>query len=77
MILGVVLLADPQVIVLGGGMSAAGAALTEPLRAALERSLLWRVPPPVLVSQFGPDAGARGAALLAWTAAGASPAGTP
>jgi glucokinase len=68
-ILGVVLLADPAVIVLGGGMAAAGADLTDPVGAQLRRALTWRTPPPVVVSRFGSEAGARGAALLAWTAA--------
>jgi glucokinase len=68
-ILGVVLLADPELVVLGGGMSAARAALTDPVGEELRRALRWRTPPPVVVSHFGPEAGARGAALLAWTAA--------
>jgi glucokinase len=69
-ILGVVLLADPEVIVLGGGMAAAGARLIDPIGEQLRQALTWRTPPPVLVSRFGSEAGARGAALLAWTAAG-------
>lgn len=68
MVLGVVLLADPEVVVLAGGMAGAGAALTDPLAAGLGRALLWRRSPPVMVSGLGADAGARGAALLAWTA---------
>jgi glucokinase len=67
-VLGVVLLADPQLIVLGGGMAAAGEALTRPLTDGLQAALLWRDVPPVVVSGLGSDAGARGAALLAWTA---------
>lgn len=67
-ILGVALLADPQVIVLGGGMAAAGEALTRPLSNALQAALPWREAPPVIVSALGNDAGARGAALLAWNA---------
>ncbi|MGZ4641972.1 MAG: ROK family protein [Blastococcus sp.] len=67
MVLGVVLLADPEVVVLGGGMAAARSALTEPVFEGLRGALTWRSPPPVIVSQFGSDAGVRGAALLAWT----------
>jgi glucokinase len=67
-VLGVVLLADPEAVVLGGGMAAAGTALTEPLTDALRKALLWRDPPPVLLSRLGGDAGALGAALLAWEA---------
>jgi glucokinase len=73
MVLGVVLLADPELIVLAGGMAGAGAALTEPLGEGLQRALLWRKAPPVVVSGLGGDAGARGAALLAWTAADGTP----
>jgi glucokinase len=73
MVLGVVLLADPELIVLAGGMAGAGAALTDPLGEGLQRALLWRKAPPVVVSGLGGDAGARGAALLAWTAADGTP----
>jgi glucokinase len=74
-VLGVVLLADPAWIVLGGGLARAGAAITRPLAAGLQAALLWRTPPPVVVSAFGSEAGARGAVLLAWTAADARQAG--
>lgn len=67
-VLGCVLLADPCLIVLAGGMAGAGTALTEPLAQGLQRSLLWRSPPPVVISALGSEAGTRGAALLAWTA---------
>ncbi len=72
MVLGVVLLADPALVVLGGGMAGAGTALTEPLAAGLARALSWRTPPLVVVSALGTDAGTRGAALLGWTAADAA-----
>jgi glucokinase len=75
MVLGVVLLADPELIVLAGGMAGAGVALTEPLAAGLQSALPWRTAPPVVVSGLGGDAGARGAALLAWAAAAAGAAG--
>jgi glucokinase len=68
-VLGVVLLADPELVVLAGGMAGAGAALTEPLTEGLVGALLWRAPPSVVVSGLGADAGARGAALLGWRAA--------
>jgi glucokinase len=74
-VLGVVLLADPELVVLAGGMAGAGAALTDPLSEGIARSLSWRTPPPVVVSGLGADAGARGAALLGWSAADALPAG--
>jgi glucokinase len=59
---------DPSLIVIGGGMAAAGSALTVPLTAELERSMVWRQAPAVVTSELGGDAGRRGAALVAWNA---------
>ncbi len=59
---------DPEVVVIGGGVSAAGDRLLEPARTALARSLVGaphRVVPPVLRARFGPEAGVVGAAILA------------
>jgi glucokinase len=59
---------DPEVVVVGGGVSAAGDRLLEPARAALARSLVGashRDLPPVVRARFGPEAGAVGAADLA------------
>ena len=75
MVLGAVLLADPELIVLGGGMAAAGDALIRPFSNALQAALLWRAAPAVTVAHFGGDAGARGAALVAWAGAGRSEPG--
>ena len=61
---------DPDVVVVGGGVSAAGDLLLEPARAALGESLVGaghRVVPPVLRATLGPEAGAVGAADLART----------
>ncbi len=58
---------DPEVVVVGGGVSAAGDLLLEPARAALGRSLVGaphRVVPPLLRARFGPEAGVVGAADL-------------
>lgn len=58
---------DPEVIVIGGGVSAAGDLLLEPARAELARALVGaadRVIPPVLRAAHGPEAGAVGAASL-------------
>lgn len=59
---------DPEVLVVGGGVSAAGDRLLEPARAALQRSLVGsadRVVPRVLAARLGPEAGLVGAAVLA------------
>jgi glucokinase len=59
---------DPDVVVVGGGVSAAGDHLLDPARSALSRSLVGgrhRVVPPVLRAVLGPEAGAVGGADLA------------
>ena len=56
---------DPEVIALAGGLSAAGDALVEPLRASLAVRVTWRPPPRVVVSPLGARAGLIGASLLA------------
>lgn len=62
---------DPDVVVIGGGVSAAGELLLAPARAALARSLVGtghRVIPPLLRATLGPEAGVVGAADLARSA---------
>ena len=63
---------DPDCVVVGGGVSAAGDRLLDPARSALTRSLVGaehRVVPPVLRATLGPEAGVVGAADLAREAA--------
>ncbi len=62
------LLLDPELVVVGGGLSLAGPALIGPLRDRLAAHLAFRRPPRVRASRLGPDAGLLGAALLAWRA---------
>ncbi|MCZ2821026.1 ROK family protein [Modestobacter sp. VKM Ac-2977] len=64
------LLLDPTTIVLGGGFTAAGDALLEPVRAGLAAGLAWRSAPPVRVAELGSEAGWIGAAALALRSAG-------
>jgi glucokinase len=64
------MLIDPELIVLGGGLAAAGQALREPVRAALATRVVWRDVPAVELSTLGSRAGLLGAAILAWQAAG-------
>ena len=64
------LLLDPTTIVLGGGFTAAGDALLEPVRAGLAAGLAWRSAPPVRVAELGSEAGWIGAAALAFRHAG-------
>lgn len=66
-------LLDPQRIVLAGGVAAAGEALTDPVRHALQDGLTWRAAPEVSISPLGADAGLLGAALRATDASGLPP----
>ena len=59
---------DPEIIVIGGGVSDAGDLLLNPAREALSRKLTgrgFRPEPPVVKAELGPDAGFIGAADLA------------
>lgn len=59
---------DPELVVIGGGVSAVGDLLLDPARAALRASLqgaTYRPVPDLVPAAFGPEAGAVGAALLA------------
>ncbi|MDT0201211.1 ROK family protein [Nocardioides sp. AE5] len=58
---------DPDCLVVGGGVSAAGDRLLAPARTALQRSLVasgHRRVPPLVAARFGPQAGLVGAADL-------------
>jgi glucokinase len=64
----VAMLLDPGLILIGGGVSAAGTALTEPVRERLAGLLAEHgrdSTPPVVPAQLGPDAGIIGAAAYA------------
>jgi len=59
---------DPELVVVGGGVSAAGDLLLGPARVALRQSLVGaehRFIPPIRRAHFGPEAGVVGAAALA------------
>jgi glucokinase len=56
---------DPERIVIGGGLAAAGDALFEPLEAALAERLVLGEAPTVVPAALGSDAGCHGAAILA------------
>ena len=59
---------DPEVVVIGGGLSAVGDLLLEPARATLARRVIGaghRDLPTLVPATFGPESGAVGAALLA------------
>lgn len=63
-----VLLLDPALIVIGGGVAQAGSALLDPVRPELSRRLQWRSAPDIRTAPV--DAGLRGAARLAWDSVG-------
>ena len=59
-----------EAIILGGGMSRAGATLFEPLRKGVAASLSFQRMPRLLAATHGDDAGCLGAAILALKAGG-------
>ena len=59
------MLLDPELIVIAGGLSAAGEALLDPVREELAKLVLWREPPAMKLSPHGARAGLLGTALLA------------
>ena len=63
---------DPDCIIVGGGVSAAGELLLAPARESFGRTLTgrgFRTEPPIVAAHLGPDAGFIGAADLARSAA--------
>jgi glucokinase len=58
-------LLDPELIVIGGGLSAAGEELLRPVQEELAKLVLWRPVPTVKLSALGARAGLLGAAVLA------------
>jgi glucokinase len=58
-------LLDPELIVVGGGLSGAGDVLLDPLRAALRARLVWQREPRLVRAELGDMAGNVGAHLLA------------
>jgi glucokinase len=63
-----VLLMDPELILIGGGMAAAGGVLLDPLTREVQAGLAWRPAPTISKGRFAGDAGRRGAGILAWHA---------
>jgi glucokinase len=63
-----VLLMDPELILIGGGMAAAGGVLLDPLTREVQAGLAWRTAPTISQGRFAGDAGRRGAGILAWHA---------
>jgi glucokinase len=67
-------LLGPELVVVGGGLAEAGALLLDPLTVALHNRLIFQRRPRLVLAELGDQAGALGAALLAWRAAAALPA---
>jgi glucokinase len=62
-----ILLFDPELVIIGGGVSRAGELLLEPARASAARFVIPGVGTETRIelARYGPEAGVRGAALLA------------
>jgi glucokinase len=58
---------DPAIIVIGGGVSAAGETLLLPLRARVTERLGWRSAPRIVQSALTSQGGLIGAAMLGWS----------
>jgi len=65
-----VTLVAPEVVVLGGGLFAAGETLAGPVRERLDGLLKFQRRPEVRLAELGEMASCLGAGLLAWEAAG-------
>ncbi len=63
-------LLDPELVVVGGGMAAAGDELLGPMRTRLATHTRFGDPPPVVAAALGATAGRHGAAIAAWRVAG-------
>jgi len=61
-----VLLTDPEVVVVGGGLSQAGERLLAPLRRRLAEHAAVGEAPSIVAAQLGVWAGCHGAGLLGW-----------
>jgi glucokinase len=59
-----IMLLDPELIVIAGGLSAAGEALLAPVQTGLAERITWREPPRLQLSPLGGRAGLTGAAIL-------------
>lgn len=64
-LIGIVHAACPELIILGGGLAGAGAALTDPLHQAIADRLRLVPAPRVVLGEYGARAGLTGAALFA------------
>lgn len=60
------ILLDLDTIVVGGGVSAAGDFLLEPVRNQLAKHFPWMDVPTVRLARLGSDSGVVGAAIIAW-----------
>lgn len=67
-------LLDPELVVIGGGMAAAGDHLFVPLRHRIIAQMRFGTPPRIVPASLGELAGFYGAAIAAWRSAGLSEA---
>ncbi len=62
---------DPERVVIGGGLTAAGPVLFDPLVTYVADRVRWGVLPSIVPAHLGPLAGVHGAACAAWEASDA------
>jgi glucokinase len=61
-----IVLLDPERVVIGGGLAAAGDRLFEPLKHRVARRLPFGRAPAIVPAELGAEAGGRGMAVLTW-----------
>lgn len=65
-IVGYTVTMDPDLVLIGGGVSKAGRVLLDPLRELVSASLTWRTAPAIELTALGSESALYGAALIAW-----------
>ena len=61
-----IVLLDPERVVIGGGLAAAGERLFEPLERRVRQRLPFDRAPPIVPAELGAEAGVRGMAVFTW-----------
>ena len=61
-----IVLLDPERVVIGGGLAAAGERLFEPLKERVGQRLPFGRAPAIVPAELGAEAGVRGMAVLTW-----------
>ena len=72
-----IVLLDPERVVVGGGLAAAGERLFEPLKQRVRQRLPFGRAPAIVPAELGAEAGVRGMAVLTWRGIAQSASSVP